>query len=216
MKRKQQAAAIKAEQAAADEQIWQQVARTVRPLRRKQKHSIKMRKPPKTAVAAENAPEQAALPAAAAASARLAPPAQNKPAVKAQQAEQKPPRPRDIAAKKTSLSDFDNSIYRRLARGALPIEARLDLHGLTQAQAYEALLYFIGAAQARGQQYVLIITGRGRSLGSEGVLQRQVPQWLAQAPFRLSIAAAEPAARGHGGIGAFYVRLRRADRLKSR
>jgi len=104
---------------------------------------------------------------------------------------------------------FDSSSYRKLARGRLPLEGRLDLHNYTQTEAHDALLYFVRSAQSRGKRHVLVITGKGLSSGSVGVLRGRVPHWLAQPLFRPYVSAVEPASRAHGGEGAFYVRLRR-------
>jgi|GEM_PF-717368 len=104
---------------------------------------------------------------------------------------------------------FDRGAYRKLARGQTPIEGRLDLHGHTQDEAHYALRYFIRGAQAQGRRHLLVITGKGRSSGSEGILQKLVPLWLAAPGLRVYIAAVEQAGRAHGGSGAFYIRLRR-------
>ena len=96
----------------------------------------------------------------------------------------------------------------RVARGKEAIDARLDLHGLTQAQAHSALLRFLHNANARDARLVLVITGKGR--GSEpGVLRRQVPQWLGLPEFRSLVVGFEDAHIAHGGEGALYVRVRR-------
>lgn len=97
----------------------------------------------------------------------------------------------------------------KLARGRLPIEGKVDLHGLTQGEAHGLLLSFLHRARADGRRHVLVVTGKGSSLGSEGVLRRAVPAWLATAPFRALVSGYEVAARGHGGAGALYVRLRK-------
>ena len=99
----------------------------------------------------------------------------------------------------------------RLARGRSPIDARLDLHGMTQAQAHAALARFLGHAQAEGAKFVLVITGTGArdAAGERGVLRRQVPLWLHLPEFRPYVLGFEPAHIGHGGEGALYVRLRR-------
>ena len=97
----------------------------------------------------------------------------------------------------------------RLAKGRLAIEGKVDLHGMTQSQAHALLLSFLRRAHADGRRHVLVVTGKGTSLGSEGVLRRAVPGWLATPPFRLLVSAHEPAAIRHGGSGALYVRLRR-------
>lgn len=104
---------------------------------------------------------------------------------------------------------FDQPTRRKLARGRLPVEAKVDLHGLTQADAHGFLLSFLHAAHGRGLRYVLVVTGKGASFGSDGVLRRAVPAWLAAPAFRSIVAGFDEAARNHGGSGALYVRLRR-------
>jgi DNA-nicking Smr family endonuclease len=100
----------------------------------------------------------------------------------------------------------------KLAKGKLAIEARLDLHGLFQAEAHDLLLDFIYRAHDRGLRHVLVITGKGSSMGSEGALRRAVPMWFSKPEFRFLISSYEWAARHHGGEGALYVRLARIDR----
>ncbi len=101
----------------------------------------------------------------------------------------------------------------RLARGRQEIDARLDLHGMTQLRAYRVLADFLRRAHAEGLSFVLIITGKGKTGEREserGVLRRQVPQWLGLPEFRPLVVGFEQANIGHGGEGALYVRIRRA------
>jgi DNA-nicking Smr family endonuclease len=101
----------------------------------------------------------------------------------------------------------------QLSRGRKDIDARIDLHGMTQARAHRALLRFLQAASSDGLTFVLVITGKGRAddPGSErGVLRRQVPRWFDLPEFRSLVAGFDEAHVGHGGQGALYVRLRRA------
>ncbi|MFN3938930.1 MAG: Smr/MutS family protein, partial [Gemmobacter sp.] len=97
----------------------------------------------------------------------------------------------------------------RVARGKQAIDARLDLHGLTQDEAHGTLLRFLRSASARDARLVLVITGKGNRDGSRGVLRRQVPQWLGLPEFRALVVGFEDAHIGHGGEGALYVRVRR-------
>jgi DNA-nicking Smr family endonuclease len=101
----------------------------------------------------------------------------------------------------------------RLARGSEPIDDRIDLHGMTQADAHAALAHFLRRSQHHGARVVLVITGkgaRGADMGSErGVLRRQVPHWLESAALRPLVIGFESAGVTHGGAGALYVRLRR-------
>jgi DNA-nicking Smr family endonuclease len=111
--------------------------------------------------------------------------------------------------KQSVVHPFDKPTHEKLAKGRLPIEGRVDLHGMTQEQAYSLLLSFLHRAHAGGVRYVLVITGKGSSSGGDGVLRRAVPAWLSTAPFRPLVSSHDHAARNHGGAGALYVRLRR-------
>jgi len=109
-----------------------------------------------------------------------------------------------------SLTPLSRRMRRSVARGKEAIDARLDLHGLTQSEAHAALLRFLRQASAREARLVLVITGKGGRGDSErGVLKRQVPQWLALPEFRSFVIGYEDASVRHGGEGALYVRLRR-------
>jgi DNA-nicking Smr family endonuclease len=107
------------------------------------------------------------------------------------------------------LTPLGRRMKQRVARGKQPIDARLDLHGLTQSEAHSALLRFLRNANARDARLVLVITGKGRG-GEPGVLRRQVPQWLGLPEFRAFVVGFEDAHIAHGGEGALYVRVRRA------
>ncbi|MGP2490460.1 Smr/MutS family protein [Mesorhizobium sp. PUT5] len=107
------------------------------------------------------------------------------------------------------LHPMDEPTLDKLAKGRLPIEGRVDLHGMTQDEAYSLLYSFLNRAHAGGIRYVLVITGKGSSSGGDGVLRRAVPAWLATPAFRVLVSSHEHAARKHGGAGAIYVRLRR-------
>lgn len=101
-----------------------------------------------------------------------------------------------------------------LRRGRLQVEARIDLHGMVQAQAHAALTGFILGARAAGHAYVLVVTGKGGpgvpdAFAERGVLRRSVPHWLRAPELRGIVIGFEEAARHHGGSGALYVRLRR-------
>ena len=97
---------------------------------------------------------------------------------------------------------LDAPVREKLAKGRLPIEGKVDLHGLTQSEAHTLLLSFLHRAYADGRRHVLVVTGKGSSLGSDGVLRRAVPAWFATPPFRALVSAHEDAARRHGGSGA--------------
>jgi len=111
------------------------------------------------------------------------------------------------------LATLGRKTKKRIARGAHAIDGRLDLHGMTQAEAHDALFGFLRAKQAGGSKVVLVITGkgaRGGDAGGRGVLNRMVPLWLRLPEFRGVILGFESAAARHGGEGALYVSLRKA------
>lgn len=111
---------------------------------------------------------------------------------------------------------MDAKSFARMSRGKLTPEARLDLHGLTLAEAHPELIGFILNAQAAGQRLVLVITGKGKPGPDHGpipqprgVLKHQVPQWLHMPPLGPAILQVAEAHLKHGGSGAYYVYLRR-------
>ena len=110
-----------------------------------------------------------------------------------------------------TVADLDRATAERLRRGALAIDGRLDLHGLTQDEAHAALDRFLAGSAARGRRCVLVITGKGLGDGGggRGVLRQAVPRWLNEAPNRARILAVMPAQPKHGGAGALYVLLKR-------
>ena len=124
--------------------------------------------------------------------------------------------PRIIPASKPEpprLAPIGRRERARLSRGRKEIDARLDLHGMTQIRAHRVLLTFLQRAHSDGLTFVLVITGKGKVGAAEserGVLRRQVPQWLSLPEFRSLVVGFEEAHVGHGGEGALYVRVRRS------
>jgi DNA-nicking Smr family endonuclease len=111
----------------------------------------------------------------------------------------------------------DPRLDRHAARGRLAIEATLDLHGLTQADAYRRLIPFLARAHADGARLVLVITGKGRGGDAprQGVLKARFLEWVEETPARAHIARVAPASRRDGGAGAFYVFLKRKSAGKA-
>lgn len=172
-----------------ERRLWAGVTRAVRPLRM----------PRETTTAASGPAERSGEPQPETA---LAAPAMtaNRPHV----AGRAPP----------ALTRLPRRDKQRLARGRSAIDDRIDLHGMTQAEAHLALAHFLRRAQAEEATFVLVITGTGARGGTSerGVLRRQVPMWLQLPEFRGYVLGFEPAHVGHGGAGALYVRIRRAAR----
>lgn len=170
--------------------LWQYVTASVRPMR-PQALPVAEDTPPAPAVPPDEKPAPVRVSAAL---------AKIKPSIPA------PP----------PLAPLEPKLRRRLSRGG-EVDARLDLHGLTQAAAHGRLASFLRSAQGSGYSLVLVITGKGKEgrdavlsgEGGRGVLRRLVPQWLSAPDMRAVVVGFEPAARGHGGEGALYVRIRR-------
>ena len=118
---------------------------------------------------------------------------------------------------------LDRQTARKLEGGRLPVEAKLDLHGMRQRDAHAELKRFLKSAQGKGYRHVLVITGKGaaadttRSYYEEdarGVLRQTVPHWLAAPDLARVVVTFSPAPRRLGGDGALYVRLRKAQRCR--
>jgi DNA-nicking Smr family endonuclease len=168
--------------------LWESVAKQVKPLRKRHRAV----KPPVALLEADTsvAPRPVASPKLAAT-----------PRIAATPKIEPPP-----------LAPIGRRERSQLSRGRKEIDARLDLHGMTQTRAHRVLLTFLQRAHHDGLTFVLVITGKGKVGGAEserGVLRRQVPQWLSLPEFRSLVVGYEEAHIGHGGEGALYVRVRR-------
>ncbi len=106
-----------------------------------------------------------------------------------------------------SAPGLDRRTQTNLRRGKVKIEARVDLHGMTQEQAHPALGDFLSHSQAAGKRSVLVITGKGA--GGQGILRDAVPKWLNEGANRNRVRAFSHAAPKDGGEGALYVLLKR-------
>ncbi len=114
--------------------------------------------------------------------------------------------------------DIDPHDAKAIRRGRIAVEARVDLHGMTQAAAHTALVRFLRRSAAEGKRCVLVITGKGTKPADDespyaqlgaGVLRVSLPRWLEApelAPLVISSGGASPR---DGGDGARYVLLRR-------
>jgi len=175
---------------AEERELWDTVAKQVKPLRKRARVAK-----PEAAVAVEAAPAVSLPP-------------------KVRKVAEISVRPEKHATPPVPpLAPLGRRERSQLSRGRRDIDARLDLHGMTQARAHRALAAFLQRASYDGMSFVLVITGKGRTGGPEterGVLRRQVPIWLGLPEFRALVVSFEEAHIGHGGAGALYVRVRRA------
>jgi DNA-nicking Smr family endonuclease len=111
---------------------------------------------------------------------------------------------------------MDAKTHGKMKRGKLQPQARIDLHGMTLAEAHPELVRFVLNAQAQGLRLVLVITGKGKRRDDGGpipqrvgALRHQVPNWLHLPPLGPAVLQVTEAHLRHGGSGAYYVYLRR-------
>ncbi|XBQ17203.1 MAG: Smr/MutS family protein [Oceanicaulis sp.] len=180
---------------AEERALWRKIARGVTPLDPNRLRALDDPAPPKTDPAARPVPAPGPLKAGAA---------------------RRDPEPVRAPA--------DQSHDRKLRRGRIEIEARIDLHGLTGARARRDLLAFLHRARANGLRRVLVITGKGagaRALDRRkfepwdsdapplpGVIRRSFAKWMTEPDFAEVASGYAEAHRRHGGAGAFYVMIR--------
>jgi DNA-nicking Smr family endonuclease len=191
-----------------DAELWARVARSARPLRRGTT----------AAPATAPKPRAKAAPKESSPGAKPAP----KPRAKAAPKESSPgakPAPKPVAKPIAARGEaLDRQTARQLEKGKLPVEARLDLHGMRQRDAHAALRKFLKWAQSKDYRHVLVITGKGAEpddsrpfyeADERGVLRQAVPHWLSQPDLAHVVVSYSEAPRRLGGEGALYVRLRK-------
>lgn len=147
-----------------------------------------------------------------------------KPIKKSTSAKSKPPKTPIKSAPKNAATiqppvttprkgnEIDKSTDEKLRKGQIRPESKLDLHGMTQAQAHDALQQFIIKAYKNEKRCVLVVTGKGRSDWKDskpGILKQNVPRWLNEPPLRDLVLKTHDAQIKDGGTGALYVYLRR-------
>jgi DNA-nicking Smr family endonuclease len=185
-----------------DYHLWLKVRETVTPLR--PEPVVAIEEPPHLPM-----PPETGKPAVAGAKRRY--PQFAMPSYQSDGRPQKGPRP-----------GIEPNLRQRLIRGRDQIDGTLDLHGMRQAEAHLALTRFIRARAERGDRTLLVITGKGLKKLSDdaaviverGVLRAMLPFWLASPDLAPLVSGWDVAAQGHGGDGAFYVRLRRLRETK--
>jgi DNA-nicking Smr family endonuclease len=170
--------------------LWQMIAKTATPLRRRRKSEPKPLPPPEKPAPKLAAPKAKASPPKA--PAPVAPP---------------PVRPHELTH--GHAVGIDKRQAERFRRGKTPIEGKIDLHGRTQQEAHDDLHHFLARAHASGKRMVLVITGKGITGSKSGVLKENVPRWLNEPTLRRHVLAFDYAEPQHGGEGALYVLLKR-------
>jgi DNA-nicking Smr family endonuclease len=166
-----------------DSELWRYVTRNVTPYR-PQRHPTPEPAAPRTETRAERPDADFSAPSA--------PPAKRAP----------------LPLKLGMVTAMDKRTAQRFKRGDMPVDGRIDLHGLNLDQAHGALIGFIRRSHARGARCVIVVTGKGGEKGA-GKIRREAPEWLGRPDVRPMILAVTQARPQHGGDGALYVLLKR-------
>lgn len=117
-----------------------------------------------------------------------------------------------VPKKNSQKPETDRRTAERLRKGQIPIQSRLDLHGMGREAAYAALQKFIVGCHNKEFRCVLIITGKGARGPLEpetGVLKQHTPEWLSSPPLEQYVLKIQTARQKDGGSGALYVLLRK-------
>lgn len=181
--------------------LWQVVAKSVTPLKR--------RRAKKPAASEEGVAAKAAPAAKAPPGKQPKRPKGPAPVPAPTIAAPKPLPPLTPTPAPGAMPGIDKRQGERFRRGQMPIEGKIDLHGRTQAEAHDALQHFVERAFKAGKRQLLVITGKGMTQSKSGILKTNVPRWLNEAPMRRLILAISQARPEHGGEGALYVLLKR-------
>ncbi len=91
------------------------------------------------------------------------------------------------------------------------IESTIDLHGLTQDQAFDNLKNFLDASYNNNKKEVIVITGKGK-LNSPGVIKLAVPRWLEYTELKKYILGYSWVQDSLGGSGSIRVMIKRRSR----
>ena len=119
---------------------------------------------------------------------------------------------RGVVKKRPQFLSSIHDIRRELKQVSLKVQGKLDLHGLTQADAYERTIDFILKSIDQRKKLLLIITGKGsrpNENDERGVLKRSFSVWIESDSLCEHVQWYSLAKPEHGGEGAYYVRLRK-------
>jgi len=100
---------------------------------------------------------------------------------------------------------IQHGLFKKLRQGLLPMEAQVDLHGMTVEAARSIVLEFIRDCYQHEVRFALITHGKGEGRTQPAILKSCINSWLPQLPDVLAFHSAQSR---HGGLGATYVLIR--------
>ena len=126
------------------------------------------------------------------------------------------------SASQGGYNGLDKRTRQKLVKGKMPIEARIDLHGMTQDRAKQELTRFVIMAFAAKMRCILVVTGKGSSKivdqgyvserVERGVIRKRVPEWVSAPAMQSMVLDYVTAAPKDGGGGAYYIYLRNQNK----
>ncbi|WOD08723.1 DNA endonuclease SmrA [Marinomonas sp. GJ51-6] len=120
--------------------------------------------------------------------------------------------PNDVLEYKRS--GVQDGVFKRLRQGKYGIEARLDLHNHTVAQAREQVYQFVDDCMRNDIRVAIIVHGKGERTPdpeSRAMLKSHINKWLRDLD---AVMAFHSAQRYHGGLGAVYVLLKKTEKAR--
>ena len=111
---------------------------------------------------------------------------------------------------------LEKNTLRKIKRGKLKIQSKLDLHGFTVEESKEKVAEFILKNYEYKKRLLLIITGKGKRLDvsegwrGTGKLKKNVPMWLRSVQLSKYILWFDSASPENGGEGALMIYLKKS------
>ena len=121
----------------------------------------------------------------------------------------KPNNKKQTEQKTTKTVVLDQQLYKQFKNNLFQ---KIDLHGHTVDEAYQKVLSYLKTNFKKKNLLHIVITGLGNKAQGEefftGKIRKQFPQWLETEPFQQIVKSYSPCKIKHGGLGAFYIKLR--------
>ena len=111
---------------------------------------------------------------------------------------------------------LEKNTLRKIKKGKLKIQSKLDLHGFTVEESKKKVAEFILKNYEYKKRLLLIITGKGKRLGvsegwkGTGRLKKNVPIWLRSVQLSKYILWFDSASPENGGEGALMIYLKKS------